>query len=461
MQEKNHPITAGIDFEDLDSFKRVSSIESLRKLTYWIFAFFGVLILGLFLPWTQNVEGSGVVTTLRPEQQPHTLNAIVGGKIEKWWVIEGQHVKKGDTLALLSEVKNDYMDPLVRERTQEQLDAKLNSIDAYTEKVNVLDMVLRALQREYDQKKTYYTNKVEQYKNKLEVSLVEFETAENNFAIEELRLNRADSLFRVGIKSRKDFESSQLKYQKANNKRNSTQQKLSIARSELVNAQIELDNLLNTFNAKLSKSKSDKYSAITALNDAKKEVAYLRNKVANITIRQGNYYVISPQDSYVLRTYKKGQGGEIVKSGDKLISLVPINPELAIEIYVKPVDLPLIKIGEKIRIIFDGWPSLVFSGWPNSSFGTFSGEVYAIDKTITDYKGKYRILIIPDDTEHEPDWPSALRLGGGAKGMFLLNDVPVWYELWRQINGFPPDFYDGSKSEYKLDKTIDKKYHTK
>jgi len=25
--------------------------------------------------------------------------------------------------------------------------------------------------------------------------------------------------------------------------------------------------------------------------------------------------------------------------------------------------------------------------------------------------------------------------------MVLLKDVPIWYELWRQINGFPPDYY--------------------
>ena len=32
----------------------------------------------------------------------------------------------------------------------------------------------------------------------------------------------------------------------------------------------------------------------------------------------------------------------------------------------------------------------------------------------------------------------------GAQGMALLKDVPVWYELWRNINGFPPEYYKAS-----------------
>lgn len=33
-------------------------------------------------------------------------------------------------------------------------------------------------------------------------------------------------------------------------------------------------------------------------------------------------------------------------------------------------------------------------------------------------------------------------MGTGVQGIAILNDVPVWYELWRNINGFPPDYYE-------------------
>ena len=127
---------------------------------------------------------------------------------------------------------------------------------------------------------------------------------------------------------------------------------------------------------------------------------------------------------------------------------MPAQYNLAVEMYVTPMDLPLLQLGEQVRIQFDGWPAIVFSGWPELSFGTFTGEVVAIDNMITTKDSKYRILVAPDDAAKE--WPKALRPGSGAWAITLLNDVPIWYEVWRQLNGFPPDFYE--EDEDKLPK---------
>jgi hypothetical protein len=95
--------------------------------------------------------------------------------------------------------------------------------------------------------------------------------------------------------------------------------------------------------------------------------------------------------------------------------------------------------GDKVRLQFDGWPALQFSGWPGASFGTFGGEVAVIDYVSTE-KNSYRILVKPDPLD-EP-WPDQLRIGSGAIGWAMLSRVPVWYEIWRQMNGFPPKFYE-------------------
>ena len=52
---------------------------------------------------------------------------------------------------------------------------------------------------------------------------------------------------------------------------------------------------------------------------------------------------------------------------------------------------------------------------------------------------QYRVLVTQDPEEEA--WPELLRIGSGADGIALLNDVPVWYEIWRQLNGFPADYY--------------------
>ncbi len=132
-----------------------------------------------------------------------------------------------------------------------------------------------------------------------------------------------------------------------------------------------------------------------------------------------------------------------LKEGEELVSIMPAVYDLAVSMYVRPMDLPLIQKGQKIRFLFDGWPTIVFSGWPNLSYGTFGGEIVAVDNFISD-NGKYRILVAPDP--NDVDWPDGLRVGSGADGMALLNDVPIWYELWRRLNGFPPDYYGVSEN---------------
>ena len=117
---------------------------------------------------------------------------------------------------------------------------------------------------------------------------------------------------------------------------------------------------------------------------------------------------------------------------------MPASFEIAVETYVNPIDLPLISKGEKVRVWFDGWPTIVFSGWPDISYGTFGGKIVAIENFISE-NGKYRVLIAPD--KNDIKWPKQLSIGAGAKTIALLNNVPVWFELWRTLNGFPPNYY--------------------
>ena len=60
-----------------------------------------------------------------------------------------------------------------------------------------------------------------------------------------------------------------------------------------------------------------------------------------------------------------------------------------------------------------------------------------VDNFISE-NGKFRVLIAPDKDEQ---WPENLRVGSGSYTMALLDDVPIWFELWRKLNGFPPNYY--------------------
>ena len=176
----------------------------------------------------------------------------------------------------------------------------------------------------------------------------------------------------------------------------------------------------------------------TQANVAESEggLAKLKNEYANMQIRADQYHIVAPQSGFVVKAMKAGIG-ETIKGGEGVVTIMPSSNDVAVAMYVKPRDVPLLSKGRKVRIEFDGWPALQFSGWPSVSVGTFGGIIKVIDFVETKNKmGKYRILVQPDPDE-EP-WPRTVRLGSGAKGFALLEEVPVWYEIWRLYNGFPP-----------------------
>jgi hypothetical protein len=132
-----------------------------------------------------------------------------------------------------------------------------------------------------------------------------------------------------------------------------------------------------------------------------------------------------------------------VKEGEEVVTIMPAEYDLAVEIYTLPQNMPLLHPGDLVQLRFDGWPAIIISGWPEASTGVFSGRIVVIEKFIGE-NGYYRILISPNP-EDRP-WPENLSIGTGANAFILLNEVPVWYEIWRLLNGFPPDYYGKGKT---------------
>lgn len=249
---------------------------------------------------------------------------------------------------------------------------------------------------------------------------------------------RIDTLFQKGIKSLSDLEEKRLKKQQTNAYLITAQNKLEENRNEVNNAQIELQSIDAEYINKVYKAESDKFTTLSSLYGAKGEVDKLQNQYNNYQLRNDMYYVIAPQSGYITKAMKSGIG-EILKEGDKIVSIVPYERELAVELYARPMDLPLINLNQEVRLVFDGWQAFIISGWTGFSFGTYSGEVVAIDNVPND-NSQYRILI--KTNSEEMPFPELLRIGTGVRGIAILKDVPVWYEVWRQLNGFPADFYE-------------------
>jgi multidrug resistance efflux pump len=385
------------------------------------------------------------VTALKPNQRPQTIHSIIAGRIEKWYVQEGQFVKQGDTILFISETKEEYLDPNLVDNTEQQLKSKELTVRSYFEKVNANDNQIDALIKSRLLKLEQARNKLIQANLKVQSDSIEFSAAQLNFKIAKDQLVRMEELYKEGLKSLTDLELRRQKLQETQAKVISQENKFIGSKNEVLNAQIELQSINADYNDKIAKSESEKYASLSNMYDAEAIVSKLQNQFVNYSIRSGMYYILAPQDGYITRAIQSGIG-ETIKEGAEIISIMPYDYELAIEMYVNPMDVPLLDIGQHVQIQFDGWPAIIFSGWPGISFGTYGGAVVAIDNFISQ-NGKYRILVAHE--KGYPEWPKEIRLGAGANALTLLKEVPVWYELWRQINGFPPDYYKHNQQKTK------------
>lgn len=433
---------------NLHTVKKLADRPHYKILNRIIIIACVLAIIILLMPWTQNISGSGAVTTLKPDQRPQTVHSAIAGRIEKWYVKEGDHVSKGDTILFISEIKEAYFDPNLVQNTKQQVDAKKMSLESYSGKVNALTSQINALKKEQNLKLEQAQNKMKQAQLKVKSDSIDLEAVKTQLTIATRQFNRVSQLHEEGLKPLTELEEKRLKLQEAQAKIITQENKLLSSENELINAEVEINRILAEYSEKISKANSDKFTALSNQFDTETQVNKLENQYVNYSIRNGMYYIKAPQSGYVNRALQSGLG-ETIKEGTPIVSIMPSNYDIAVETYVNPIDLPLLKRGEKVRVWFDGWPTIVFSGWPNMSYGTFGGEIVAIENFISP-NGKYRVLIAPDKNA-EP-WPEQLSIGAGAQTMALLETVPVWFEIWRTLNGFPPNYYQSNNTQNDAEK---------
>lgn len=426
------------------STSKIYRAEKISMVKNWFWGSILFLILFLFLPWTQNISSNGQVTTLYQDQRPQELNSVIPGRILKWWVKEGDFVNKGDTILELADVKDEYLDTNLVRRTETQLEAKEQKIVFYNQKINAIENQIKAIEYARDLKFKSLENKLEQFRRKLISDSAEVVAAEMENNIANQQLIRGKQLYAQGVIPLTELEKRTAQHNKTMASLTEKQQKYLNTKQDINITKIDMNSAIQDAADKVFKSRSEIASSRSDIATTGGEVAKNQNQLSNYIIRGKQRWLIAPQSGQIIKAKKSGIN-EIVKDGEMIVEIVPTHVNLAAELFVDPMDLILINIGQPVRLIFDGFPAIVFSGWPKNSYGTFVGKVIAIESNRNE-NGKFRILAVPD--VKEKSWPENLKIGAGVKGFALLKNVSIWYELWRQINGFPPDYY---KPAYKND----------
>lgn len=226
---------------------------------------------------------------------------------------------------------------------------------------------------------------LDQLKRAREGILQRIQAAQQAMAAGNANLKRQRSLYQQGINSKRQYELAQIESAKYQN--------------ELMQAKIDLIN-------------------------------------SDVSIARQNTQSVKAHSSGVIFKRLSGQESVIVKEGDVLAQIIPVTKSRAVELWVDGNDIPFVRVNQKARLQFEGWPAVQFRGWPQIAVGTFGGVVSFIDP-VDNGQGSFRVVIKPN----EP-WPdnAYLRQGVRVHGWIQLGTVPLWYELWRQFNGFPPEF---------------------
>lgn len=413
---------------DLPALSLVKPPRAVRKLVtvLAVLTLSFPLILSV-VPWQQNIAVSGRVTALDPLNRMQTLPAPVTGRLTKVYVQEGSLVEAGDVLLEMTD-----QDPLYASRLEQQIEFADDKVKAARDQLTFYDQQVLNLEqsRELAISSAGFdlnvaTEKVRAARQKLQAAGAELEQKRAD-------RERRKRLFDKRVVSELDYQTAEAAFRTAEAEVEAAKAGIEQALNEEEAKRAKVGQTSNDLQAKIESTKSLREDARAKLALAEKE----RTDALTAAGRQDNQTVVAPRAGRVFRIRAAAQA-DLLKQGDPLIDLVPSTSELAVELWARGNDAPLIDPGRKVRLQFEGWPAVQFSGWPSVAVGTFAGEVLLVDAQ-DDGNGRFRI-VVREDPEN-PDWPSQryLRQGVRTNGWVLLDEVRLGYEVWRQLNGFPP-----------------------
>ncbi len=417
------------------SFEKIKLHPIVRK--FWTFTFIIVisLIIFLFLPWQQTVKGVGEVIAYNPTERNYYIYSPISGFIKEFYVQEDQFVKKGELLFAMVDLDKKYLDRLKRIKinTKKQLENSFQELNVLQEKKENLEKNLKTGIEIYNQK-------ISQIKEKLKSISLKKVSLEKNYEIVNSNYLRIKALFEEGIESKRKLELSENKLVKAKVELEKIKIDLKIEQQNLEITTREKEKFIRDINIKLKDIQKNIILTKNKINSYKKELQKIDTKLSRFKTSK----VVAEKDGYVVRILQNDKN-QYIKQGEKIVLFSPTVRKRAVLLKVNSFDMPLIKEGLPVRLQFYGWPTLQISGWPVIKFGTFGGIIDKVDP-VSHEKDVYYAYVVEDPNE---PWPSSdvLRIGTLATGWVRLSIVPVWYEIWRRVNAFPPKMVNPYKEK--------------
>ena len=412
----------------------------IARLTFLLLI--GFALASIFLPWQQTSRCEGEVVARLPQLRRQVVTSSAKGIVSsmKPDLREGSLVTEGEVIMELDAFSKDQLE-LTRQQERSLL-----------EKLNFAKLILQNSKDQVVTEQANLDRSVEATEADVRATLSKWKQAKAKAEAQRRVHDQAFQDLQVSRKLRGDAEP-EIAYQRAMNKEKAEEQKLIESHESVNEAFEELNSKEQMLESKRKEVETKVIELRSKVAKAESEITTITKELQDVLVKLGELdrlKILSPSSGRIQAIL--GQvGTNTVKEGDKLFEVIPDTNDLAVELNVRGLDLPLIHVGDDVRLQFDGWPAIQFVGWPSVAVGTFGGKVIAVNPS-DDSKGNFKIIVGPDaDDPKQEKWPDSryLRQGVRAKGWVILSTVPLGFEIWRQLNGFPPTIDKSMPSEEK------------
>ena len=439
-----------INKESLNDFPAMQLVKTSRFIRFFGKLTFVLLVISVislvFIPWRQTAKGIGTVVALDPQERPQPVRSPSKGVISyvKDGLREGSFVKRDELLVRLT--------PFAAEGVS-QLDTQIVAIEAKeSSALSALEVAKQAAALQIESGKRLSDSLAQEYKasaQKWEQTKNEVDSLKADLVDKQNQLRIAEDIFPEGLVSKEEVFSKRQAVESGKAKVLKAENAVQEFYAALLAKEDEIESKKQEINIKNQAASQKVLEMMQKINTIEKEILDLRNKRGELDRLE----VRAPRSGRI-QQWNGLEGSDTVKEGDQLFVIVPETDELSVELKVSGNDMPLIQEGDPVRLQFKGWPAVQFVGWPSVAVGTFGGKVNRVFPT-DDGSGNFRVVVTPDNHfAREDGWPPEryLRQGVRANGWVLLERVPLGYEIWRQLNGFPPVIENDGEKKAKEEK---------
>ena len=434
LETTNKQTELWTDFPATQLVRTNRVVKMIGRVTFLVLIL--SLFAALFVPWRQTAKGSGYAMALDPQERPQPVLSPAEGIVSDVTpgIREGSYVEKGQPVLRIEPFASDAVLNFDAQISfmQGKRDSQDSAVKFAEQDLRVLESQRENIFRQVTSEVESALKKWEQAKNKVTQLNAEWEDKLNQFSTDR---RVAD----VGLVPNVEIFSKQRAVEQAFAKLTEQENAVQQAYADLAAKEEEAEAKKEEINSKIVQGKLKIQTEIGKLNTIDKDLTLLRNKR-----QEFDRLDVTATHSGFIQEWKGFEGSATVKKGSELFTIVPRVSEMAIELQVNGNDNPLIAEGDPVRLQFEGWPAVQMVGWPSVAVGTFGGKVNRVFPA-GDGNGMFRVIITEDKHfEGDIDWPNdrKLRQGARADGWVLLREVPLGFEIWRQLNGFPQALSD-------------------